>query len=57
MKPGDNWVISLCHSHHRAQHDIGEPEFERRMKINMKALAEEFWRLSPYGERKQRRSA
>ena len=42
MKPSDNWTISLCAPHHAEQHAIGEPAFEARRGINMKALAAEF---------------
>jgi hypothetical protein len=48
MKPSDVWCLSLCKDCHSEQHRIGEPEFERRHKINMKALAEEFTRKSPH---------
>lgn len=42
VKPGDEWVISLCRQHHAEQHRIGEAEFESRYGIDMKALAKEF---------------
>lgn len=42
-KPGDNWTISLCDKHHRRQHFIGEPAFEKAFGIDMKALAAAFW--------------
>lgn len=51
MKPGDQWTISLCggpEGHHTEQHRIGEPEFERRHGIDMKALAREFAQRSPH---------
>lgn len=48
LKPTDIWCISLCRDCHSEQHQIGEPEFERRHSINMKALAEEFTRKSPH---------
>ena len=48
IKPGDQWVISLCASHHRDQHQVGEAEFERRHGIDMKALAREFAARSPH---------
>jgi hypothetical protein len=47
-KPSDKWAISLCFKHHRKQHAIGEPEFERRHGIDMKQLAMEFARKSPH---------
>jgi hypothetical protein len=48
IKPSDKWCISLCRDCHARQHQLGEPEFERRNKINMRALAEEFFRNSPH---------
>jgi hypothetical protein len=48
MKPGDDWAISLCTSHHREQHWTGEARFERRHGIDMKALAREFAARSPH---------
>lgn len=56
MKPSDNWAISLCSDHHSQQHRIGEPEFERRHRIDMKALAREFFEKSPH-RRKYPRAA
>jgi hypothetical protein len=48
LKPSDKWVISLCPDHHREQHQIGEPEFERRYGICLADLASEFSRRSPH---------
>lgn len=48
MKPSDRWCISLCSTCHRQQHAMGEPLFEQAHGINMKALAEEFFRKSPH---------
>lgn len=48
VKPHDKWVISLCRDHHSEQHRIGEAEFERRHKIDMKKQAEEFASRSPH---------
>lgn len=42
IKPGDQWAISLCADHHRQQHQIGEPAFEKLYGIDLKALAREF---------------
>lgn len=42
LKPSDCWSISLCAAHHRQQHAIGEPAFEREHGIDMKRLAREF---------------
>lgn len=50
FKPGDYWTISLCggaNGCHAIQHRIGEPEFENRYGIDMKALAREFVKASP----------
>lgn len=54
MKPGDNWTISLCRGHHAEQHTHGEGWFAAWYKIDMKALAAEFWEKSPHGARKRR---
>lgn len=47
LKPGDQWVIPLCHPHHMEQHSIGEQSFERRYGLDMKAEAAETWARSP----------
>ena len=49
MKPSDCWTIPLCDGAHTFQHAVGEPEFERRLGIDMKAIAAELWRTSPHG--------
>ena len=48
VKPSDRWTISLCRDHHAEQHRIGEPGFEKKHGIDMKALAQEFARKSPH---------
>lgn len=48
IKPSDQWCISLCGVCHRKQHEIGEESFEKAWRINMKALAEEFYKASPH---------
>lgn len=48
IKPSDRWAISLCRDCHSEQHRIGEASFERKHGINMKALAEAFYRASPH---------
>lgn len=40
LKPDDRRAIPLCAEHHRRQHDIGEPAFERETGIDMGAIAE-----------------
>lgn len=57
MKPSDRWTISLCREHHAEQHRIGEGAFERRHGLNLRALAEEFARRSPYLKRSSRRAS
>lgn len=48
LKPSDKWTISLCRTHHIEQHQIGEAAFEKRHKIEMRALAMEFAKRSPH---------
>lgn len=48
LKPSDKWAIPLCRSHHEEQHRIGEPHFETRHKLNMKAIAQGLWTRSPH---------
>lgn len=48
LKPGDNWTIPLCQSHHAGQHAVGEETFERVHKIDMKAIAKALWDKSPH---------
>jgi len=48
MKPSDKWTISLCQFHHSEQHRIGEVAFEERYSVNLKRLAIEFARRSPF---------
>ena len=47
-KPSDRWTISLCRDCHSRQHQIGEAAFEKEAGINMKALAEAFFKSSPH---------
>lgn len=48
IKPGDDWVVSLCRDHHNHQHRVGEPAFETEFGIDMKQLAREFAAKSPH---------
>ena len=48
LKPSDKWMISLCHFHHREQHDVGEQAFEHKHDLNLLELAKEFATRSPY---------
>ena len=47
-KPSDRWVISLCRDCHGEQHRIGEPSFQARHGIDMRHLAEAFFKASPH---------
>jgi hypothetical protein len=57
IKPSDQWCISLCKDCHARQHQIGETTFEKQHGINMKALAEEFYRASPHRKKLEERNA
>lgn len=48
MKPSDKWTISLCKDCHTEQHAVGEASFQAAYGINMKALAEAFYKASPH---------
>lgn len=45
-KPSDFWCFPACVEHHRQQHDIGEPAFERMHGIDLKCIAEGLARQS-----------
>ena len=45
------WAVSLCCYHHREQHNIGEAAFEMMHQLDLRALAVQFTRISPYRER------
>ena len=47
-KPSDRWTISLCKDCHQRQHAMGETTFEIAYGIDMKKLAEAFYRASPH---------
>ena len=44
MKPSDCYALPLCSSHHRDQHSIGEPSFEKRHRFSMRDVADRLWR-------------
>jgi hypothetical protein len=48
IKPSDRWTVSLCRDCHTRQHQIGEQAFEAEHKINMRELAEAFFKASPH---------
>jgi hypothetical protein len=43
-----SWCISLCVTCHRKQHEVGEEAFEKAWGIDMKAIAQMFFKLSPH---------
>lgn len=47
LRPHDAFAVSACAAHHREQHAIGQPAFERKYGIDLMALAREFTRRSP----------
>ena len=51
VKPSDCWTYPGCDGAHGLQHQIGEAEFERRFGLNLKAVAEGLWSLSPHGRK------
>jgi hypothetical protein len=51
MKPSDAYTCSGCTEHHRECHRIGEKSFEAKYKINLMALAREFFERSPFRSR------
>jgi hypothetical protein len=54
MKPSDRWVVSLCEHHHREQHRLGERAFEEKHSLDLRELAVEFARRSPFRSRLER---
>ena len=48
-KPGDDKTVPLCGVHHEEGHRIGWKSFEARYKVDLTALAAEFWKRSPHG--------
>ena len=54
VKPGDEWTVSLCRSHHSETHAHGDITFERKYGVNLAAMALEFAASSPDKEVKAR---
>lgn len=52
LKPGDNFVVPLCESHHAAQHRMGEITFWCRVGLKPLEIADALWRTSPHGAKK-----
>lgn len=51
IKASDAFTISLCAEHHSEAHQRGDRSFEAKHGISMMALAEEFYRKSPFRDR------
>ena len=47
IKPGDPYLAPLCSAHHREQHQIGQPAFERKYGINLEKICRELAMHSP----------
>lgn len=47
-KPGDNFSIPGCSAHHREQHQIGEKTFAAKYGIDLLAIANKLWQISPH---------
>ncbi len=54
LKPWDGLTFPACHGHHREQHTIGEPEFQRRYGLNLRAICLEYAARSPVAEVRER---
>ena len=48
MKVSDAYTVPMCVHHHTEQHRIGEPSFQARHGIDMRHLAEVFFKASPH---------
>jgi hypothetical protein len=49
-KPGDQWVVPLCSTHHRALHDAGnERVWWQNAKIDPLAEAQRLWQQHSAG--------
>jgi DNA recombination protein Rad52 len=50
-KPGDQWVVPLCNTHHRALHDVGDEQaWWQEAKIDPLAEAERLWQEHGTGQ-------
>jgi hypothetical protein len=47
LKPHSKCGVSLCSMHHQQQHEVGVETFQALYKIDLMALADEFFRRSP----------
>lgn len=39
FKPGDEWCVSLCVTHHREQHRLSHRLFDAKYEVDLRALA------------------
>lgn len=47
LKPSDWWCFPACSVHHREQHQIGEPAFQAKYKLDLRAICLGLARQSP----------
>lgn len=47
-KPSDRYAIPGCATHHREQHQIGEKTFAAKYGLDLLAIANKLWRISPH---------
>lgn len=52
-KPCDAFTFPACSHHHRRQHELGEPEFERQFGVSLLKEALDLARNSPVPEVRQ----
>lgn len=50
-KPGDNFTFPACAGHHAEQHRIGEQQFARKYRLNLREIADALWARSPHGKK------
>lgn len=48
FKPSDAFTVAMCRDHHMESHMGGEVSFEEHHKVDLMALAREFYRASPH---------
>ena len=48
LKPPDRYTAPACYQHHYEQHQIGHRAFDAKYAIDMRAIADQLAKLSPY---------
>jgi hypothetical protein len=48
IKPGDEWAVPLCASHHNELHDKGRKFFAHKYGVNLEIKAAEMAEQSPF---------